>query len=151
MDRLIDILFYIFLILTAVKDIKERIISDILNIMIIILGVMKIIFFNGDFEKSIIGMGVFPLVFIIIYGYISEILKKDVIGFGDIKFMGAAGFYLGYSGIYNLIILYNTIFITAFIIVFPLLLLKKIKKEAEIPFAPFISAGVLIFLFLDKF
>ncbi len=151
MDRLIDILFYIFLILTAVKDIKERIISDILNIMIIILGVMKIIFFNGDFEKSIIGMGVFPLVFIIIYGYISEVLKKDVIGFGDIKFMGAAGFYLGYSGIYNLIILYNTIFITAFIIVFPLLLLKKIKKEAEIPFAPFISAGVLIFLFLDKF
>ena len=151
MDRLIDILFYIFLILTAVKDIKERIISDILNIMIIILGVMKIIFFNGDFEKSIIGMGVFPLVFIIIYGYISEILKKDVIGFGDIKFMGVAGFYLGYSGIYKLIILYNTIFITAFIIVFPLLLLKKIKKEAEIPFAPFISAGVLIFLFLDKF
>ena len=151
MDRLIDILFYIFLILTAVKDIKERIISDILNIMIIILGVMKIIFFNGDFEKSIIGMGVFPLVFIIIYGYISEVLKKDVIGFGDIKFMGATGFYLGYSGIYNLIILYNTIFITAFIIVFPLLLLKKIKKEAEIPFAPFISAGVLIFLFLDKF
>ena len=151
MDRLIDILFYIFLILTAVKDIKERIISDILNIMIIILGVMKIIFFNGDFEKSIIGMGVFPLVFIIVYGYISEVLKKDVIGFGDIKFMGAAGFYLGYSGIYNLIILYNTIFITAFIIVFPLLLLKKIKKEAEIPFAPFISAGVLIFLFLDKF
>ena len=151
MDRLIDILFYIFLILTVVKDIKEKIISDILNIMIIILGVMKIIFFNGDFEKSIIGMGVFPLVFIIIYGYISEILKKDVIGFGDIKFMGAAGFYLGYSGIYNLIILYNTIFITAFIIVFPLLLLKKIKKEAEIPFAPFISAGVLIFLFLDKF
>ena len=151
MDRLIDILFYIFLILTAVKDIKERIISDILNIMIIILGVMKIIFFNGDFEKSIIGMGVFPLVFIIIYGYISEILKKDVIGFGDIKFMGAAGFYLGYSGIYKLIILYNTIFITAFIIVFPLLLLKKIKKEAEIPFAPFISAGILIFLFLDKF
>ncbi len=151
MDRFIDILFYIFLILTAVKDIKEKIISDILNIMIIILGVMKIIFFNGDFEKSIIGMGVFPLVFIIIYGYISEILKKDVIGFGDIKFMGAAGFYLGYSGIYNLIILYNTIFITAFIIVFPLLLLKKIKKEAEIPFAPFISAGVLIFLFLDKF
>lgn len=151
MDRIIDILFYIFLILTAVKDIKERIISDILNIMIIILGVMKIIFFNGDFEKSIIGMGVFPLVFIIVYGYISEVLKKDVIGFGDIKFMGAAGFYLGYSGIYNLIILYNTIFITAFIIVFPLLLLKKIKKEAEIPFAPFISAGVLIFLFLDKF
>lgn len=151
MDRFIDILFYIFLILTAVKDIKEKIISDILNIMIIILGVMKIIFFNGDFEKSIIGMGVFPLVFIIVYGYISEVLKKDVIGFGDIKFMGAAGFYLGYSGIYNLIILYNTIFITAFIIVFPLLLLKKIKKEAEIPFAPFISAGVLIFLFLDKF
>lgn len=151
MDRLIDILFYIFLILTAVKDIKERIISDILNIMIIILGVMKIIFFNGDFEKSIIGMGVFPLVFIIIYGYIGEVLKKDVIGFGDIKFMGAAGFYLGYSGIYNLIILYNTIFITAFIIVFPLLLLKKIKKEAEIPFAPFISAGILISLFLDRF
>ena len=151
MDRLIDILFYIFLILTAVKDIKERIISDILNIMIIILGVMKIIFFNGDFEKGIIGMGVFPLVFIIVYGYISEVLKKDVIGFGDIKFMGAAGFYLGYSGIYNLIILYNTIFITAFIIVFPLLLLKKIKKEAEIPFAPFISAGILISLFLNKF
>lgn len=151
MDRLIDTLFYIFLILTAVKDIKEKIISDIFNVIIIILGTIKIIFFYGDFEKSIIGMGVFPLVFIIIYGYISEILKKDVIGFGDIKFMGAAGFYLEYSGIYNLIILYNIIFITAFICVVPLLLLKKIKKDAEIPFAPFISAGILISLFLDKF
>ena len=89
MDRLIDILFYIFLILTAVKDIKERIISDILNIMIIILGVMKIIFFNGDFEKSIIGMGVFPLVFIIIYGYISEVLEKRCNRFRRYKIYGS--------------------------------------------------------------
>ena len=93
-------------------------------------------------------MGVFPIIFILIYGYVSDLLKKDVIGFGDIKLMVAAGFFLEYSGIYNLIILYNTIFITALVCMLPLLCFGKIKRETEIPFAPFISLGIIFWSFL---
>lgn len=148
MDRVIDFIFYAVLIFISVKDLKEKIIPDIFNLIIILLGIVKIIFLGGDFEKSFIGMGVFPIIFILIYGYVSDLLKKDVIGFGDIKLMGAAGFFLEYSGIYNLIILYNTIFTAALVCMLPLLLLGKIKRETEIPFAPFISLGIIFWSFL---
>lgn len=144
MDRIIEILFVSVLLFTGIKDFKSKIIPDVFNYSIIFLGILKIIFLNGNFEKSIIGMGVFPLIFILIYGYGENIFKKELIGFGDIKLFGAAGFYYGYSGMYNLMILYNTIFICTFIFIIFLLLIKKIKREEEIPFAPFICLGILI-------
>lgn len=131
MDRIIDFIFYTVLIFISIKDLKEKIIPDIFNLVIIFLGIVKIIFLHGDFEKSFIGMGVFPIIFIFLYGYVSDFLKKDVIGFGDIKLMGAAGFFLEYSGIYNLIILYNTIFITALVCILPLLCFGKIKEKQK--------------------
>lgn len=149
MDRVIDFIFTAVLILTAVKDFKTKIIPDYFNGIIFILSIVKIIFLNGDFEKSLIGMGVFPIIFIIIYGYISEIFKRELVGFGDIKLMGMAGFYIGYSGIYNLIVLYNIIFTLGFLSVVPFIFIKKIGRKAEIPFAPFICIGILIFKFIE--
>ncbi|MCF2625646.1 prepilin peptidase [Fusobacterium perfoetens] len=149
MDRIIehifDIFFVIFLILITLKDIKEKIIPNFFTLGIIFLGILKIIFADGDFEKSLLGLGIYPVLFIFLYGYVSDFFKKEVIGFGDIKLMGAIGFYLGYSGIYNLILLHNLIFILGFIFVTPLIILKKYKKEKEIPFAPFICIGSVVF------
>lgn len=150
MDRLIienilDICLLVFLILISIKDLKEKIIPNIFSLGIIFLGIIKIILGYSDFEKSIIGFGVYPIVFIFIYGYISDILKKEIIGFGDIKLMGALGFYFGYLGIYNLIIFYNLIFILGFLFTLPIIFINKYKKNNEIPFAPFICMGALIY------
>lgn len=156
MDRfiieiLLNFLFCLILLCTVIKDLKNKIIPDIFNFFIIGLGIMKIVFFNGSFEKSVIGMGVYPLILILVYGYISEILKKEVIGFGDIKLLGAIGFYNGYSGLYDILLLYNIIFTGAFLIIFPFYFFKKEIRKKEIPFAPFIVLGILIFNLSRKF
>ena len=144
-EHTLNIFFIIFLILITLKDIKEKIIPNFFTLGIIFLGILKIIFADGDFEKSLLGLGIYPVLFIFLYGYVSDFFKKEVIGFGDIKLMGAIGFYLEYSGIYNLILLHNFIFILGFIFVTPLIILKKYKKEKEIPFAPFICIGSVVF------
>lgn len=152
MDRtlieiILDLCFFAILFLISVKDLKTKEIQNSMTLAVIFLGILKIIFLEENFEKSFLGFAVFPILFIFIYGYVSDFLKKEVVGFGDIKLMGAAGFYLGYSGIYNFIIFHNIIFILGFIFAFPMLFMKKIKREEEIPFAPCICAGTLIYKF----
>ena len=140
-----DLFFYFLMILIVICDLKEKIIPDQFTFAIIILAIFKIFILNENFEKSFIGMGIYPIFFTFIYGYSDYFLKKDVIGFGDIKLLSGIGFYFGYLGIYNLIIFYNIIFILAFIYIIPKILLKKIDREQKVPFAPFICFGTFVF------
>ena len=77
---ILDCLFVIILSIVFFKDLKTKTIPDYLNLILFLLGVIKIIFSEGDFEKSFIGMGVYPLILILIYGYVSDILKREVVG-----------------------------------------------------------------------
>lgn len=152
MDRnLTEIILYLFLFILlffiSVKDLKEKEIPNFLTLGIIFLGILKIVFLHKDFEKSFLGLGTFPIFFLFLYGYGSDFFKKEIIGFGDIKLIGAIGFCFGYSGIYNLIIFHNIIFILGFLFLIPIFFLKKIKKEEEIPFAPCICLGAVIYKF----
>lgn len=143
----LDLFLFILLFFISLKDLKEKEISNFLTLGIIFLGVLKIIFLHEDFEKNFLGFGTFSIFFLFLYGYASDFLKKEIIGFGDIKLIGAAGFYFGYSGIYNLIIFHNIIFILGFLFLIPIFFLKKIKKEEEIPFAPCICLGAVVYKF----
>ena len=143
----LDLFLFILLFFISLKDLKEKEIPNFLTLGIIFLGILKIIFLHEDFEKSFLGFGTFSIFFIFLYGYVSDFLKKEIIGFGDIKLIGAAGFYFGYSGIYNLIIFHNIIFILGFLFLIPIFFLKKIKKEEEIPFAPCICLGAVVYKF----
>ena len=147
MEITLDLFLFILLFFISLKDLKEKEIPNFLTLGIIFLGVLKIIFLHEDFEKNFLGFGTFSIFFLFLYGYASDFLKKEIIGFGDIKLIGAAGFYFGYSGIYNLIIFHNIIFILGFLFLIPIFFLKKIKKEEEIPFAPCICLGAVIYKF----
>lgn len=148
MIEVFDIAIIFFLILISLQDLKNKIIPNSLTLGIIFLGVLKIIFFHLSFEMSFIGFGVYPIIFLIIYGYGSDFFKKEIIGFGDIKLMSSLGFYLGYTGIYSIIIFYNIIFILSFGFVILDFILKKYKKNEEIAFAPFICIGFIIYKIL---
>lgn len=143
----LDLFLFILLFFISLKDLKEKEIPNFLTLGIIFLGILKIIFLHEDFEKNFLGFGTFSIFFLFLYGYASDFLKKEIIGFGDIKLIGAAGFYFGYSGIYNLIIFHNIIFILGFLFLIPIFFLKKIKKEEEIPFAPCICLGAVVYKF----
>lgn len=142
---IINIIFWIILFFIVKSDFKEKIIPDRLTLIVFLLGIIKIIFFEEDIEDKIIGMGTYPVIFLLLYGYGETIFKKEVVGFGDIKLLSSVGFYEGYFGIYSLILFYNIIFLLSF---FYGIIYKFYFRDNEIPFAPIIVIGTFIFVFL---
>ena len=83
----------------------------------------------------LIGGGMFLLVYL---------FSKKGLGGGDVKFMSAAGLYLGFSNTIP-VILYGTIL--AALTGLTLMALKIIGRKDTMPLAPFLYAGILITLF----
>ncbi|MFK4786059.1 prepilin peptidase [Fusobacterium sp. MFO224] len=152
MEKIIDLIFVIDLVVISFIDCKIYRIPNILNLWILFLKIIKIVFFGYSFESSIIGMGVYPIILLIIYGYISDYYKKELIGFGDIKLVSSIGFYVGYISLGQVITYYNIISlvgITLYYIIFKISKIKKIR-EAKLPFAPIVSLSIITFKILEK-
>ena len=81
------------------------------------------------------GGGLFLLVYLI---------SKGGLGGGDVKFMAAAGLYIGFAGAMSSMF-YGTIL--AGLTGLALLLLKKIGRKDSMPLAPFLYIGILITIF----
>jgi len=125
MDRIliISLLFVIIYI-----DIKKLYIPNTLNILLFILSIIFKGFEFNTIENSIIGMGLYPLPLLILYGYLSDLLGKEVFGFGDIKILMNFGYILGYSNFFDIYIYYLISFISASIIGV-LFLLRREKRK----------------------
>jgi len=81
------------------------------------------------------GGGLFLLVYL---------LSRKGLGGGDVKFMAAAGLYLGFASTIPAI-LYGTILAALTGLV--LILIKKISRKDTMPLAPFLFIGILITVF----
>jgi len=92
-------------------------------------------------KDSALGFFVSGGMFLTIY-----LISKKGLGGGDVKFIAAAGLYLGLSGSITTI-LCGTL-LTA-IIGLVLIMFKKIGRKDTIPLAPFLYVGILITLFLS--
>lgn len=145
MDRIL-IISLLFLIIYI--DIKKLYIPNTLNILLFILSIIFKGFEFNTIENSIIGMGLYPLPLLILYGYLSDLLGKEVFGFGDIKILMNFGYILGYSNFFDIYIYYLISFISASII--GVLFLLRREKRKEIPFSPFLIIGFL-FLWLREY
>ena len=81
---------------------------------------------------AILGFGILFIVYIIC---------KQGIGFGDVKLIGTIGF------IFGILIAYNILFYTMFILAIYIIIMwmcKKINKNSQIPFAPFVYCGFVL-------
>ena len=68
------------------------------------------------------------------------ILKKETLGFGDVKLFAAAGLALGFRGTLWVLVLSA---VGSAVIFSVLLLMRKIKKEDMVPLGPYIcGAGI---------
>jgi prepilin signal peptidase PulO-like enzyme (type II secretory pathway) len=86
--------------------------------------------------------------FLFTIGLIGQfILKKESIGFGDVKLGLILGGYLGVE--YSILALYMSFAIAA-IMVFILLGGKFINRKAKIPFGPYLAGGTLISILTTK-
>lgn len=92
----------------------------------------------------IVGAGIF-----LILTYLGNLIfKKETMGFGDVKLMGALGLYFGWRGIIVISILS---FLIAAVFCLVLIIVKKVKKETLsefIPFGPFIVLASFVVIYV---
>jgi len=113
------------LLISSYIDIKSKDVYLINNLIIFILGLLNI---NDNLISHLLGL-IIPLILLIIY-----IFDSSLIGLGDIEFLVASSFYLGYKyAIYQ-------IFIASLLGIVYIL----ISKRKEIAFIPFLSIGFII-------
>jgi len=104
------------------------------------------LFFNTEavlpvLKNAILGFAVCGGLLLLVY-----CVSRKGLGGGDVKFMTAAGLYLGFQGVLPAM-LYGSVLAALFGIA--LMLLKKIGRKDSIQLVPFLYAGILITVFLQ--
>jgi Flp pilus assembly protein protease CpaA len=133
----------------AVHDIKARRVPN--GLILAMLGVWAVtvpilLFLDAEaaiarLVDSALGFAVGGGMFLLVYA-----VSRNGLGGGDVKFMAAAGLYLGYGGIVPAMLL-GTIF--AGLVGLALIMLKKIGRKDAIPLIPFLYIGILTIAFLS--
>ena len=151
MDRILIILLYILLFLVMYIDINKKYIPNILNFSISILSVF--IYGIDKANDFFIGASCYTLPILLFYGYVSDILQREVFGFGDIKLIISMGGLLYQKEIalflqiyifYLLVFSLATLYIIAYIVI-NYCRSRKVKiKGVEIAFAPYICIAFII-------
>ncbi|NLL83931.1 MAG: prepilin peptidase [Lentisphaerae bacterium] len=95
-------------------------------------------------KGSLIGGGVgFGLLYLVaVVG--EKIFKKEAMGFGDVKLMGAVGAFLGWKAVLFTIV---TASAAGSVAGLTLIALKKNELQGRIPFGPYLSLGAAVWLF----
>lgn len=131
----------------SIVDYKEYCIPDCLTFALLLLGLIYRGIYLDDLEGMMVGTGVITIPFLLLYGYVSELLKKEVLGFGDIKLAMGIGSMAGGVIVERFYHFYLIAFVSASIYGIALMVIKKERCGMRIPMAPFISlAGIWICL-----
>lgn len=141
------ILVILFGFIALISDLHKKIIPNMLVIAMFVswfLLLILVIIFESSLTQlflidSALGASFGGGLFLIVY-----IVSKKGLGGGDVKFMAAAGLYLGLSGSLSAIFFGATI---AALFSLVLILLKKITRKDALPLAPFLFIGIMITAF----
>ena len=132
----------------AVTDIKAKRIPNGLILAMMAAWVLIMtprLFIDTDMTiallvNSALGFGAGGGLFLLTY-----VISRKGLGGGDVKFMAAAGLYLGFDGVLPSMLI-GTILAAIFSLV--MILLRKIGRKDTIPLAPFLYVGLLFTSFL---
>ncbi|MDR1124390.1 MAG: prepilin peptidase [Elusimicrobiota bacterium] len=140
------------LIILSVIDMRLMIIPDRFSIGLIVYG-LAVCFINPAFEGAAVARflssfggacaGFFGMWAVALIG--TFVFKKEAMGGGDVKLMGAIGALSGVIGVVNALIISSFAGIFYFGIL--VLLGKPLDNGTSIPFGPFLSVGLLFNLY----
>lgn len=128
-------------------DYKIQLIPDEAHIYIIILSIINIIFDKNNVIDYLLGALVGGGIFFIISYVAYLILKKEGMGFGDVKLMASLGLLFGVKDILVITLL---AFLIGAIVGIILLVTKKKDKNSYIPFGPFIVLATILIMFIPS-
>lgn len=146
-DLIFKTLFFISLIVISIIDFKKLYIPNFYTFTLLVMGLLYNWLYKDNIISSILGIALYSIPFSLIYGYLSDFLNKEVLGYGDVKLSMGIGACLGFTSFENIYFF----FLYSFVIgsVYAVYLLIKIKKrDVQLPFGPFISiSGCIMMLF----
>ena len=144
---LLFVLLMVFGYFVALSDIKTKTISN--SIILLMLGAWVIVMVPKLFmdtyigvlllKNAILGFLIGGGLFLVVY-----IVSKKGLGGGDVKFMAAAGLYLGLRAVFSAMFFGTCLAAITGLI---LILLKRIGRKDTIPLAPFLYIGILLTVF----
>jgi len=154
---LIYIIYFSSLLIVSVIDFKTKEIN-LINLIIpfVALLVGLLLYEFTDLNEEILGAPFISLqqaligsvtggAFIFLIRFIgSRLVKREVMGEGDIYIAVLIGFALGYKLFFYSMIFAGIFGLAAFLFV------PYIRKDKEIPFAPFLSMGLFVVYMLEK-
>ena len=143
-QSVIYMLAYPMLMIVFSIDYRFQLIPDEAHVYLGALGLVSLFTDLSNWHSYLLGALVGGGTFLLIAGFAILILKKEGMGFGDVKLMGALGFLFGLKNILAIILV--SFFIGA-IIGAILILIKKKDGAGYIPFGPFIVLGAIILIF----
>ncbi len=128
-------------ILIAFVDIKTMTIPDIFIILFFILSAYPVII-NSNPKDNLFGLGIMTAAFLIIL-----LIFPGSFGGGDLKYAAAIGFFLGID---LSIIALETSLISGAVFGLIYSAVKKTGLRIKIPFAPFLTIGIITAVYLGK-
>ncbi|SHN64863.1 prepilin peptidase [Bradyrhizobium erythrophlei] len=132
-------------------DIRHGIIPDWLNLAIAVLGVLRI-FLAGDTSDAAMALGegvIIGAVFWLLRRLYFAFRGIQGLGLGDVKFLGAAGIWVGVAGIPMLLLVAT---ITALTCVGAVQLSgRALTAQTSMSFGPFLAIGLLVTAAFQQF
>lgn len=154
MDGLLIYIFFGLIFIAILFDFASRSIPNILNLLILFLAIY---IRRDDLGSVFVGAAVYSLPLVLIYGYVSDLFAKDVLGFGDIKLcfsLGALLYTAGESLFLQIYIYYLLVFIPAGILSIFILIYNftRAKKENKgIAFSFFLCLAFVLQYYFYKY
>lgn len=141
------------LIVVSVIDFKTMMLSDLFSYIIAFLGIVSSYInplFSGGAKERILQSfsgiitGIMVIYLLMVIG--KFIYKKDAVGDGDMFLFGAIGSFIGFKGIFDVVIISS--FIGAFYGLI-LILTKKLNRFSYIPFGPFLATASVVKIYFN--
>src|ERR1700730_16992234 len=135
----------------ALIDIRHGIIPDWLNLSIAGLGLAKVVIAGGSvagIEAACEGAAV-GLIFWLLRRLYFRLRKIQGLGLGDVKFLAAAGIWIGVAGMPTLLLIAT---LTALVAAGGLQLAgRDMTRQTSLPFGPFLAIGLLLTFVSQQF
>lgn len=140
------------LLIIGLADLKYMIIPDQFVIMLALTAVGFVPFYKGEMLlgppgiwQPVIGMCIGGGFMLAVAGIGALILKKEVMGFGDVKLCAAMGLVLGVAG--TIAVLVAAILISGAVAAVGLVS-GKVKPDEHKPLGPFLAGSAMAYIFI---
>jgi prepilin signal peptidase PulO-like enzyme (type II secretory pathway) len=126
------------LITLIVTDLEHYIIPDSIQILLLINALIYVMYNDISLLHNLLSGILYASIGAALYYSFLKIIHKEALGFGDIKFMGIAGIFLGYNEISTFLLLSGLIG-TIFGLIW-----TKLTKSKAFPFGPALATALLL-------